>query len=78
MSQQKIKIITVNDRMQSGYKYNLTELMGKNFDPAFKPELTPKEMLALGVFGGKYMTDCHKEFRLIGLKKPNSILYSTA
>lgn len=50
MSQQKIKIITVNDKMQSGYKYNLTELMGKNFDPAFKPELTPKEMLALELY----------------------------
>lgn len=62
MSKQKRKIITVNDKMQSKYEYELTEPMGKNFDPAFKPELTPKEMLALGVFGGKYMTDCQKEF----------------
>lgn len=52
----------VNDKMQRGYRYTLTEPTGKNFHPDFKPELTPKEMLALGVFGGKYMTDCKKEF----------------
>lgn len=52
----------VNDKMQKGYKYRLSEKMGKNFDTEFKPELTPKQMLALGVFGGKYMTDCKKEF----------------
>ncbi len=50
--------VCVNDLMQSGYVYFLTEPMGENFHPDFKPELTPKEMLELGVFGGKYMTDC--------------------
>ena len=54
--------IVVNDLMQRGYVYELTEPAGKNFDPAFQPELTPKEMLALGVFGGRYMTDCRAEF----------------
>lgn len=54
--------ITVRDLMQNGYTYVRTEPMGKNFDPRFTPDLTPKEMLALGVFGGKYMTDCKEEF----------------
>src|SRR5262249_35638624 len=56
------KIVSVNDKMQRGYRYALTAPMGRNFDPQFRPELTPKEMLALGVFCGKYMTDCRKEF----------------
>lgn len=48
--------------MQKNYSYILSEPEGKNFDLDFKPELTPREMLKLGIFGGKYMTDCQKEF----------------
>jgi hypothetical protein len=48
--------------MQRNYVYFLTEPMGKNFHADFRPELTPKQMLAVGVFGGKYMTDCTGEF----------------
>jgi hypothetical protein len=54
--------VVVNDRMQHGYVYERTEPIGKNFAPGFHPELTPRQMLALGVFGGKYMTDCRDEF----------------
>ena len=54
--------VLVNDRMQRGYAYYLTEPAGRNFHPGFRPQLTPKEMLALGVFGGKYLTDCRAEF----------------
>jgi hypothetical protein len=57
-----MRTIVVNDKMQKGYSYSLVEKEGKNFDPEFKPELTPKHMLELGVFGGKYMTDCKNEF----------------
>lgn len=56
------KIVVVNDKMQKNYKYILSETMGKNFDSEFKPELNPKQMLKLGIFGGKYMTDCINEF----------------
>jgi hypothetical protein len=56
------RTVTVNDRMQKGYRYELVAPPGRNFDPGFEPELTPAEMLALGVFGGIYMTDCRKEF----------------
>ncbi|MES2225777.1 MAG: hypothetical protein V4480_03135 [Patescibacteria group bacterium] len=55
-------IVLVHDRMQDGYQYELTEPMGKNFNPRFQPEVSPKEMLELGVFGGVYMRDCGKEF----------------
>lgn len=54
--------IEVTDRMQHGYVYLLTEPVGRNFHPEFRPDLTPKQMLELGVFGGKYMTDCTAEF----------------
>ena len=54
--------VVVNDRVQRGYAYWRTEPVGRNFAPAFTPDLTPKEMLRLGVFGGKYMTDCQEEF----------------
>ena len=51
------RTVTVNDRMQHGYAYVLSEPEGQNFSPEFTPDLTPAEMLELGVFGGKYMTD---------------------
>ena len=56
------KEIIVNDLMQKNYSYILTEPEGRNYHPDFKPELTPPEMLKLGVFGGKYMSDCTEEF----------------
>jgi hypothetical protein len=54
--------VVVNDLMQHGYVYYRTEPIGHNFDPSFAPELTPAQMLKLGVFGGRYMTDCRDEF----------------
>ena len=57
-----MKRVVVSDRMQRRYVYYLTQPIGKNFHPDFKPELTPKQMLRLGVFGGRYMTDCAREF----------------
>jgi hypothetical protein len=58
----KPRWIEVNDRMQQGYRYPLIAPAGRDFHPEFRPDLTPGEMLALGVFGGKYMTDCRAEF----------------
>lgn len=58
----KAKIVTVNDKFQKRYRYALTAPVGKHFDPEFRPDLSPREMLALGVFGGHYMTDGRKEF----------------
>ena len=56
------KKVVVKDLMQNGYEYFLVKPIGEDFDPRFKPELTPEEMMSLGVFGGKYMTDCGNEF----------------
>lgn len=57
----KVEVV-VNDKMQKGYRYYLVEPEGKSFGVGFEPELSPKQMLRLGVFGGKYMTDCRDEF----------------
>ena len=54
--------VRINDKMQRNYRYDLAEPAGRNFDSAFRPQLTPAEMLKLGVFAGKYMTDCRREF----------------
>ncbi len=56
------KTVIVHDTMQRGYTYTLSAPIGKDFDPDFKPDLTPAEMLSLGVFGGVYMRDCTDEF----------------
>lgn len=76
-----MKSIIVNDKMQT-YEYTLSEEMGENFHPDFKPELSPKELLELGVFGGKYMTDCQAEFpsdwydhAILSTKKDPSLNY---
>lgn len=56
------KKVTVNDTFQKEYTYELVAPTGKEFAKDFKPDLTPKEMLELGVFCGKYMTDGAREF----------------
>ena len=53
--------VEVDDRMQRDYAYQLTEPVGRNFHADFRPELTPKEMLALGVF--KAAPDQHQRGR---------------
>lgn len=54
--------IVVNDQMQQGYVYELSEPEGTNFASDFQPELSPIEMLSMGVFEGKYLNDCQEEF----------------
>ena len=61
MSIKKRQII-VNDLMQENYVYDASEPIGGNFHPDFSPELTPMQMLEMGVFGGRYLTDCIHEF----------------
>lgn len=58
----RYRIVTVNNRMQKGYRYVCTEPVGRHFDPSFGPDLSPKDMLRLGVFGGVYLRDCRDEF----------------
>ncbi len=52
------KTINVHDKMQTNYSYTLSEEPGQNFAEGFDPPYSPGEMLALGVFEGKYLNDC--------------------
>ena len=56
------KGVRVNDKMQQGYRYDLLAPPGAAFADEFRPQLTPANLLELGIFGGKYMTDCRTEF----------------
>jgi hypothetical protein len=63
------KKIVVNDRMQRNYTYWPAAPISKKFHPDFRPQLTPPQMLELGVFGGKYMTDRRQEFPAAWFRK---------
>lgn len=58
-------VVVVNDRMQQDYRYELVRPPGRGFAMGFRPQITPRQMLRLGVFGGKYLTDCTGEFPAI-------------
>lgn len=57
-----MKHIRVHEAYQTDYKYDVTEPVGKNFAPDFQPDLTPQQMLALGIFGGNYFAEAPHEF----------------
>lgn len=55
-------IIEINDKMQSGYHYELVAPVGDDFSVEFLPFCSPQQMLEMGVFEGKYCNDCANEF----------------
>ncbi len=75
--------VRVCDSMQGEYEYLCSAPIGKNFAASFRPDFTPKQMLALGVFGGVYMRDCYNEypkdwFRSAKLQKPGRLDHDPA
>lgn len=56
-----MKTIRMKDQYQT-YEYGLSEPEGSNFDKDFTPDLTPQQMLELGVFGGVYFEGEYNEF----------------
>lgn len=64
-----MKKVTTSNPMQSNYEYELTAPQGKKFDSEFKPDLTPKQKLELGVFGGHYLNSAQAEYPKEWFKK---------
>jgi hypothetical protein len=57
-----MKTIKVDEEYQQDYTYQISMPVGKNFDNTFLPDLTPSEMLKLGIFGGNYFVEYPNEF----------------
>lgn len=51
-------VIKVDDLMQRGYSYELVRPIGDLSDLGILPQVSPAEMLAMGVFEGRYLNDC--------------------
>ncbi|NKB51662.1 MAG: hypothetical protein GKR97_05475 [Rhizobiaceae bacterium] len=54
-------MVIVNDQMQQNYQYQIVAPIGESSTAEFAPFFTPAEMLAMGVFEGKYCNDCRGE-----------------
>lgn len=54
--------IRVHTPLQRAYTYMLIAKEGKEFDPEFTPDLTPQQMLTLGVFSGNYFEGETREY----------------
>ena len=49
--------VRVRTGPQAGYSFETVAPEGGEFDPAFQPDLSPREMLAIGVFSGRYFPE---------------------
>lgn len=56
------RVVSVSDRMQTRYRYSISAWPGRGFAPGFRPQLSPAQILEMGVFEGKYLNDCVLEF----------------
>lgn len=56
-----MKLVRMQDRYQA-YEYELEAPEGKGFNDEFTPDLSPQQMLELGVFGGVYFDGEYSEF----------------
>lgn len=52
-----MSFVSVSDCYQDNYTYELTAPVGEDFAEGFTPAYSPREMLEMGVFEGKYYSD---------------------
>ena len=53
--------VVVNNLMQKAFCYVIEAPTGREFAHSFQPHFTPQCMLEMGVFEGKYCSDCRPE-----------------
>ena len=61
----------MSDRMQTRYSYTLSARPGRDFAPGFRPQLSPAQMLRMGVFA-RHRAQILASYKKLGRRRPRT------